>query len=73
MMNSFDRFILSGTILVVVSVMIAIALVTFGVISASESWVVFVATYIVIVIVEMSSIQNRVMDTGKNSKRGAIA
>lgn len=73
MMNSFDRFILSGTILVVVSVMIAIALVTFGVISASESWVVFVATYIVIVIVAMSSIQNRVMDTGKNSKRGAIA
>ena len=73
MMNSFDRFILSGTILVVVSVMIAMALVTFGVISASESWVVFVATYIVIVIVEMSSIQNRVMDTGKNSKRGAIA
>lgn len=73
MMNSFDRFILSGTILVVVSVMIAMALVTFGVISASESWVVFVAAYIVIVIVAMSSMQNRVMDTGKNSKRGAIA
>lgn len=58
MMDSLDDFIMFGVITIVVAVITAMALITFGAISVSGSWIVFAVAYMAIVVVAILPVRN---------------